>query len=363
MPRLRDLDIRPGVLPPGPHNAITDVPGVRVGHATVRRDVAGVPWRTGVTAIWPHAGEPWRERVRAGTAVLNGLGEMTARAVVDEWGLLESPILLTGTAHVGIVYHWALQYMLARGASSAGLGPPIPMVAECDDGVLDGSRGLALGRDDVWASLDDARPGPLAVGCVGAGTGTQLFGWKGGLGSASRRVAHAGHAWTIGALVLTNFGHPDELRVDGRPVGRVLVPPTPAAPPAPEGSCIVVLATDAPLTSRQCARVANRAALGLARTGASSHDTSGDLAVAFSTAERVPFSGVETTCRALVEGAAAGASPLTALFRGAVEATEEAVLDALVAAETTVGAARTLHAIPHARLRELWSAWPDLPGA
>jgi D-aminopeptidase len=356
MPRLRDLGFTVGVLPSGPLDAITDVPGVRVGHATVRREDGRAPWRTGVTAIWPHEGEPWRERVRAGTSVLNGLGEMTARAVVDEWGLLETPILLTGTAHVGIVYHWTLQRLLALGATSAGLGPPIPMVAECDDGVLDGSAGLAIGREAVWAALDGARGGALEVGCVGAGTGTQLFGWKGGLGSASRVVSVEGRAWTVGALTLTNFGHPEELRFDGRPVGRVLRPPADPRP-APQGSCIVVLATDAPLSSRQCARLATRAALGLARTGATAHDASGDLAVAFSTAERVPFSGVEATARALVEG---WASPLTAVFKAAVEATEASVLDALVAAETTTGVdGRTLHALPLERLRALVAPWPS----
>lgn len=358
MPRIRELGLSPGHLEPGPLNAITDVPGVRVGHATVRRDVDGVPWRSGVTAIWPHDGEPWRERVYAGTSVLNGYGEMTAAAVVAEWGLLDTPILLTGTTHLGAVYHETMQWLLARGATSAAAGPPIPLVAECDDSWLDGSGGLAIGRAEVWAALDEARGGPVSEGCVGAGTGMALFRFKGGVGTASRRVPFGAATWTVGALVLTNYGHRHELLVGGRPVGRALLdPPLPAPPPA-EGSCIVVLATDAPLSARQCTRLATRAGLGLARTGATAHDGSGDLFLAFATANRVPWTGPdgapEVAVRVLLEGRGGGASPLTALFGAAVEATEEAVLNALVAAETTTGReGRVLEAVQLERLRAL----------
>ncbi len=188
MPRIRDFGVTPGYLPPGPLNAITDVPGVRVGHTTIRRDVDGVPWRTRVTAIWPHEGNPLRENVYAAVFPLNGIGEVTARSVVDEWGLLGFPIVLTGTNHVGIVYHWTLQYLFEHGAKELGMTSLIAMVAECDDSYLDGSQGLAISQADVYAALDSASGGPVGEGCIGAGTGMQLFGLKGGIGTASRVV-------------------------------------------------------------------------------------------------------------------------------------------------------------------------------
>jgi D-aminopeptidase len=348
---MRDFGISPGRLAPGPLNAITDVAGVRVGHATVRHEVDGVAWRTGVTAIWPHAGNPLQQRVYAGTFPLNGFGEMTARAVVDEWGTLDTPIVLTGTNHVGIVYHWTVQYLFERNRA-LGLDSPIPMVAECDDSYLDGSEGRAIGRDEVYAALDGATSGPVAEGCVGAGTGMQLFGFKGGIGTASRMVAYQDNTWHVGALVLTNFGDRPDLRVDGVPVGHVLEESEPQR--VGDGSCIVVLATDAPLSARQCTRLATRAALGLARTGSTARDTSGEIAVAFATGNLLPAQGPsEVTIRALIEGAdETRTSPLNGLFGGAVEATEEAIYNALVAAQTTYGRdGHVLEAIPHERLQ------------
>ena len=354
MPRIRDFSITPGYLPPGPLNALTDVPGVRVGHTTINRDIAGQPWRTGVTAIWPHAGNPLQDFVYAATFPLNGFGEMTARSVVDEWGWLAFPILLTGTNSVGIVYHWTLQYLFEHGAKEAGMTSLIAMVAECDDSYLDGSQGLAIGRDDVYAALNSASNGPIAEGCVGAGTGMKLFDFKGGIGTSSRLVHIAQAAYTVGALVLTNFGACHELHIDGQPIGRLLGEESPQA--AKEGSCIVVLATDAPLHPRQCQRLAKRAALGLARTGSTARDTSGEIIVAFSTGNVIPgTAGPEITIRTLVEGPTAiDPSPLNDLFTAAIEATEEAVYNALVAAETTVGVdGHVLHAISHDRLRAI----------
>jgi D-aminopeptidase len=355
MPRIRDFGVTPGYLQPGPLNAITDVPGVRVGHVTINRDVDGVPWRTGVTAIWPHAGNPLFERVYAATFPLNGYGEMTARSVVDEWGLLDFPILLTGTNHVGIVCHWASQYLFEHGAREAGMTSLIPMVAECDDSYLDGSQGLAIGRDDVYAALDNASGGPVAEGCVGAGTGMHLFDFKGGIGTSSRRVQVGQTDYTVGALLLTNFG--GDLRIEGVPVGRLLSVQEPQEPAeANEGSCIVVLATDAPLNARQCERLAKRAALGLARTGSTARDSSGEIIVAFATGNIIPIRAEpEIMVRTLVEGqAASGVAPLNDLFTGAIEATEEAVYNALVAAETITGVdGHVLEAIPHERLQAL----------
>ena len=354
MPRIRDFGITPGYLSPGPLNAITDVAGVRVGHTTVNRDVNGVPWRTGVTAIWPHAGNPLLNNVYAAVFPLNGIGEMTGRSLVDEWGLLGFPIMLTGTNAVGIVYHWTLQYLFEHGAKEAGMTSLIAMVAECDDSYLDGSQGLAISRDDVFAALDSASTGPVTEGCVGAGTGMQLFGFKGGIGTSSRMVQTAGHLYTVGVLVMTNFGIQRELIVNGVPVGRLLSAEEPGADH--EGSCIVVLATDAPLNHRQCERMAKRAALGLARTGSTARDGSGEIIVAFATGNMIPGNaGPEISVRTLVEGSSnAGTSPLNGLFTAAVEATEEAVYNALVAAETTKGVdGHVLEAISHERLKAL----------
>ena len=354
MSRIRNFGATPGYLPTGPLNAITDIAGVRVGHTTVHSDSHDVPWRTGVTAIWPHAGAALLESVYAAIFALNGVGEMTGRSLIDEWGLLSFPILLTGTNHVGIVYHWGLQYLFEHGAQEAGLTSLITLVAECDDSYLDGSQGLAITRDDVYAALDSAASGPVAEGCVGAGTGMQLFDFKGGIGTSSRIVQVGQAHYTVGALVLTNFGARHEMRIDGIPVGRMLNDDLQRG--AGEGSCIVVLATDAPLHARQCERLAKRAALGLARTGSTARDMSGEIIVAFATGNHIPVNaGAEIDIHVLVEGPSnAGASALNELFTGAVEATEEAVYNALVAAVTTYGVdGHVLHAIPHDRLRSL----------
>ena len=360
MARIRDFGVTPGYLQPGPLNAITDVQGVRVGQVTVKREVNGVAWRTGVTAIWPHQGNPLLEYVYAAVFALNGLGEMTGRTLIEEWGLLGFPILLTGTNSVGIVYHWALQYLFEHGAQEAEMTSLITMVAECDDSHLDGSRGLAIGREEVYEALADAKGGPVAEGCVGGGTGMQLFDFKGGIGTSSRLVSVGDNLYTVGALVMTNFGARHELRIDGIPVGRILSEHRDKSRSengkANEGSCIVVLATDAPLNPRQCERMAKRAALGLARTGSTARDMSGEIIVSFATGNIIPANaGPEINVRTLVEGPTdAGSSPLNGLFTGAIEATEEAVYNALTAAVTTYGVdGHVLHAIPHDRLRSI----------
>jgi D-aminopeptidase len=351
MARIRDFGIKPGYLPPGPLNAITDVAGVRVGHITVNRDVNDVPWRTGVTAIWPHQGNPLLDRVYAGIFPLNGYGEMTARSVVDEWGLLSFPIMLTGTNHVGIVYHWTLQYLLEHQAKEEGTTSLIAMVAECDDSYLDGSRGLAIGKDDVYEALEGALNGPVAEGSVGAGTGMKLFDFKGGIGSSSRLIEIGEATYTVGVLVLTNLGERRELHIVGVPVGQLISDDRPES--VNEGSCIVVLATDAPLSSRQCQRLAERATMGLARAGSIARDSSGEIFVAFATGNMIPNAKKpEINIRALIEGTPSKSSLLSNLFAAAVEATEEAIYNALVAAETTTGVhGHVLHAISHERLQ------------
>lgn len=352
MPRIRDFGVTPGNLMPGPRNAITDVKGVRVGHATVNRDFDGVPWRTGVTAIWPHMGNPLLDRVYAATFPLNGYGVMTASTIINELGLLDSPIVLTGTNHVGIVYHWTLQYLYERMVTGTGIGACMPMIAECDDSYLDGSQGLAISRDDVYTALDCASCEAVTEGSVGAGTGLKLFDFKGGIGTSSRVVQVGETHYTVGVLVLTNFGARFQLRIDGIPVGKAFNKLESEV--ANDGSCIVVVATDAPLIPQQCGRLAKRAALGLARTGSVARDLSGEMIIAFATGNSIPVNvGSIINLQALVEGSPAyGASPFNGLFTGAIEATEEAIYNALVAADTITGNhGHVLQAISHDRLR------------
>jgi D-aminopeptidase len=336
--------IRIGDLPPGPANAITDVAGVVVGHVTVERDEPPPPRgrgvaRTGVTVVAPRAsaslvGAP----VAAGAAVLNGAGEMTGFLQVSEWGVLETPVYLTATMAVGRVYDGAVAAAAAADPAVGREAVVIPVVAECDDSWVSDAIPVQVEPSDVAAALADAmaRPAgaPVPQGAVGAGTGMVCFDWKGGIGTSSR--AASGLGATVGALVLANFGAWSELRVDGVPVGRALGVPEAArsagAPPA--GSCIVVVATDAPVGSAQLERIARRAGLGLARTGSVAHHGSGEIFVAFATGD--------APAPMLPDDA------LDALFACAVEATEEAVLNALWFARDVHGRdGRLVRALPH----------------
>lgn len=349
--RLREWGIAIGTLPIGPSNTLTDVPGVRVGHTTL---VRGTDVRTGLTAIWPHDGNPCSERVYAGIHLLNGYGEMTSRSIIDEWGLLCSPIVLTGTSGVGTAFHATTRYLARLDPTQARDEIPIVCVAECDDGFLHDHLTDALTEAGVWAALDGASTAPVEEGCVGAGTGMALFQFKGGIGSASRLVETEAGTYTLGVLVETNFGRRPRLTVAGVPAGRHLTDLLPEKP-TPEGSCIVVVATDAPLTAHTLRRLAKRAGFGLVRTGSIGGDGSGEIILAFSTAQRIPYhipSG-KLDITVLAEGSYA-TTGLNRLFEAAVDATEEAVLNALLAATTTTGRdGRVLHAVPHERLRNL----------
>jgi D-aminopeptidase len=320
--------MRIGVLEPGPRNSIADVAGVRVGHVTIARDEPEPPAgrgvaRTGVTAIVP--GDPAALRAarhRAGTAVLNGAGELTGSLQVREWGFIETPVYLTATMAVGRIYDGAVA---AAVAADPGVGVEdvvIPVVGECDDSWLSEARVVQVEAADAGRAVA-AATADFAQGAVGAGTGMTCFGWKGGIGSASRRAGGA----TVGVLVLANFGRSRDLRVDGAPVGRTLRPPEERGRDA--GSCIAVVATDAGLDPATLARLARRAGLGLARTGSIAGHGSGEIFLGLSLGE-----------------AAAG---LDALFAAAVEATEAAVISALWHAETVTGRdGRTATALPHA---------------
>jgi D-aminopeptidase len=333
-PRAREHGIVIGQLQPGPTNTIVDVPGVRVGHATCWRDAPTVA-RSGVTAIVPAPLDDLFHRpMTAGTAVLNGAGELTGSIAIAEWGMLECPVLLTGTMALGRVYDAAVDAMLEAVPDAAnGIEDVvIAVVGECDDSWLDDARARNVQVADARAALAAASDEAPALGAVGAGTGMITFECKGGIGSASRRVEALDA--TVGVLLLANYGELAHLTVAGDPVGRRLVADGFATGEREtRGSCIVVVATDAPLEARECSRLARRAGLGLARMGSVAHHGSGEIFLAFSTTARAPRRGDwgETITRPAL------GSWVDELFAATIEATEEAALDALLVADTVVG--------------------------
>jgi len=347
--RLRDLGVGVGVLPPGPLNAITDVPGVRVGHCTVswggpESPHGSGPARTGVTAVFPHGDDIWHERVVAGAFVANGAGEVIGISAIREWGLIETPVLLTNSQSAGAVYDATVRWMMDHDPRIGVEDAVMPVVGECDDGFLNDLRGMHVKEDHVREALDAAAAGPVAEGCVGAGTGMTCFDFKAGIGTSSRVVTAHGLPFTVGVLALTNFGVRHRLMVDGVPVGREITDLMPVE--NREGSCIVVLATDAPLCARQCERLAKRCALGLALTGSYGADGSGEIMVAFSTAHRVPRASA-----APLQLTSVANEQMHGLFEAAVDATAESVVNSLCAAHTTVGRdAQVAHALPLDRL-------------
>jgi D-aminopeptidase len=341
-PRAREAGLSVGELPPGPHNAITDVAGVRVGHTTL---VAGDgplrpgqgPVRTGVTVILPHGGNLFRQKVPGAVYTINGFGKVCGFEEVRELGVIEAPVALTNTLNVGLVADALVQYAIRQspeiGIHTSNVNA---LVGECSDAYLNDIQGRHVHATHVWDAIEAASSGPVAEGAVGAGTGTTCFGWKGGIGTASRVVPADAGGFTVGALVQSNFGRPRDLTILGAPVGRHLVPPE-AAPQSTQekGSIMIVLATDAPLADRQLRRLCVRAAAGLARTGSHHMHGSGDFVIGFSTAYRIdhaPASLIATrTVLADERGAMAG------LFPAVVECVEEAILNSLCRAETVVG--------------------------
>lgn len=367
--RVREAGINVGYLPVGANNAITDVEDVRVGHRTVWRGEPGgekPAVRSGVTAILPYSGNLFRERLYAATSVFNGYGEMTGSRVIDEWGLLGSPIMLTDTVSVGRVYDATYAYMMEQDAEVGYLDVEIPVVAECWDGFLNDDRAMPLTHEDVFAAIEDAKEGPVAEGSVGAGTGMQMFGFKGGIGTASRVVEIRGSAFTVGVLLLTNYGSRHQLSIRGAPVGRMIPDLLPEY--QPEGSCIAVVATDAPLHPLQLKRLARRVDVGLGRTGSVGNDGSGEIMVAFSTANRVPRTHERVTLpiEVMPDGAflvspepdQEQSSSMDLLFEAVAEATEEAALNALFGAVTVEGRdGHVLHALPIERTLQLLREW------
>ncbi len=369
--RARDLGIRIGRFPPGSWNAITDVPGVRVGHTTLIRGEGALvvgqgPVRTGVTVIHSHEGHAGGDPVFAGFHVLNGNGEMTGLIWVEESGLLTTPVAITNTHSVGVVRDAIVAYDVARGGGRVRFS--LPVVAETYDGFLSDINGMHVRPEHVFTALDGASNGPVPEGCVGGGTGMICHGFKGGIGTSSRALPGEEGGWIIGVLVQANYGSRALLRIDGVPVGReipVTEVPAPATPPAAgpiagsdasptagDGSIIVIVATDAPLLPTQCRRLAQRATIGLARMGGVGANSSGDIFLAFSTGNRGLAGAAgpgETRAVRMVTNEA-----MTPMFEATADATEEAITNALCMATTTTGIdGRVAHAIPLDRLRQV----------
>jgi D-aminopeptidase len=335
-PRARDLGLTAGAGTPGLLNAITDVEGVRVGHTTI---VEGDRVRTGVTAVLPHGGNLYREKVPGAVFVGNAFGKLAGSTQVEELGTIETPIVLTNTLSVGAAVDAVVHWTLARPGNES-VRSVNALVGETNDGGLNDIRGQRVTRDHVQAAIDGAEAGPVDEGAVGAGTGTVAFGWKGGIGTASRVVSHPDGAWTVGVLVQSNYG--GRLMMDGVPVWRELSPRGRRGLPSADGSCMIVVATDAPLDARDLSRLAARSIFGLARTGSSYSNGSGDFAIAFSThpSLRERGSNAPETRTILPTGAVSG------LFEAVLEATEEAVYNSLLKATDTTGNGRTVRAIP-----------------
>jgi D-aminopeptidase len=319
--RARELGVVVGALPPGPMNAITDVPGVRVGHATLHR---GTNIRTGVTAILPHSGNLFREKVAGAVFIGNAFGKLVGSTQVNELGEIETPILLTSTLNVFRVADELINYMLAL-EGNAQIRSINPVVGETNDGVLNDIRGRYVGHSEVFAAIQGAEGGAVAEGCVGAGTGTIAFGWKGGIGTASRKVGE----YTVGVLVQSNFG--GRLTILGVPIERPRTVASNAPPVTADGSIMMIVATDAPVDSRNLHRLGARTMMGLGRTGSAGSNGSGDYAIAFTTSHKTELLSNDA---------------VSSLFPAVIEATEEAIYNSLFRAETTTGNGRTVEALP-----------------
>jgi D-aminopeptidase len=352
-PRASDLGLKVGVLPTGPLDAITDVAGVRVGHTTIIR---GDDLHTGVTAILPHPGNLYREKVPGAVFVGNGFGKLAGSTQVDEMGDIETPILLTSTTSVPRVADALISYMLALPGNEDVLSIN-PLVGETNDGYLSDIRGRHITQDDVFAAIKNATSGPVEEGAVGAGTGTVVFGFKVGIGTSSRRLPPKLGGYTVGVLVQTNFG--GVLTIAGAPVGRELgqyylredLQQTGGAKNRGDGSVMIVVATDAPMDARNLKRLAARAWLGVARTGSSASNGSGDYAIAFSTAPQVRIRIEDKALTRHVEVLTNDA--MSPLFLAVIEATEEAVYNSMFRATTTTGRGHTVEALPIEKTTEI----------
>jgi len=352
-PRARDLGLSFGLFDPGPKNAITDVPGVLVGQVTL---VEGDNVRTGVTAIRPHAGNLFQDKVAAAVFAYNAFGKLVGSTQVNELGQIETPIVLTNTLSVfdaaSAVAHWTVAE-----PGNEDVPRSNALVGETNDGWLNDIRGFHVKPGDVTRAINEASDGPVAEGSVGAGTGTVAFGWKGGIGTSSRHLTEREGGFTVGVLVQSNFG--GRLTIGGVPIWMDLQPPQQSssretAPPfhSADGSCMIVVATDAPLDARQLRRLAARAILGMARVGGTGSSGSGDYVIAFSTTNRIAQNATRTKPLALLSEDA-----LSPLFEAAIDATEEAIVNSMLKATTIEGSHHhRANALSISQLRKLLQA-------
>jgi len=352
-PRARELGLLVGVLSPGPFNAITDVSGVQVGHFTLKQ---GTRFNTGITSVLPHGGNLFYEKVPAAIVVGNGFGKLLGSTQVNELGEIETPILLTGTLNVPKVADGLITYMLSLPGMEE-VRSINPVVGETNDGYLSDIRARPLGDLEVRQAIEAASDGPVAMGALGAGTGTVCFDFKGGIGSASRRLDEAKGGWTVGVLVQTNFGGPLRIgglpsHIDGTPLGTYLEEQanTGVESPSPDGSLMIIVATDAPLNNRNLKRLAARSLYGMARTGGYGANGSGDYAIAFSTDEGSRILGGEQP--PIVDRPVLDNEAMSGLFLAVTEATEEAIVDSLFTATTTEGFRGTVPALPVEKVLE-----------
>jgi len=356
-PRARAAGVIVGVLPTGPLNAITDVAGVAIGHTTI---VKGDSIRTGVTAILPHGGNLFREKVPGAVFIGNAFGKLAGSTQVNELGEIETPIMLTSTLNVPRVADATIDYMLAL-PGNEDVQSINPLVGETNDGFLNDIRGRYVGRDEVFAAIKNARGGAVEEGAIGAGTGTVAFGWKGGIGTSSRRLPQNLGGYTVGVLVQSNFG--GILTINGAPVGRELgkyylkeqlglASGSPTASDRADGSIIIVIATDAPIDHRNLQRLAARSMMGLARTGSAGSNGSGDYAIAFSTAAELRIRNLPNE-RTKPAAALLSNEAMSPLFLALIEATEEAIYNSLFRATTTTGRGHTVEALPIDRTLEI----------
>ena len=352
-PRLREFGIKTGIFNPGPLNAITDVAGVKVGQVTL---IEGDDIRTGVTAILPHGGDIFQQKVPGAIYIANGYGKLTGIAQVEELGNIETPIILTNTLSVPTAADAVIDYILSLPGNEL-VGSVNPVVGETNDGGLNDIRGRHVNKAHVIEAIESAESGPVEEGCVGAGTGTSCYGWKGGIGTASRKIPESRGGYTIGVLVQTNHG--GVFQINGNPLGVKLgrYSYKNDMEESSEGSCMVVVATDAPLDSRNLKRLAKRAMLGIIRTGGYFSNGSGDFGIAFSTAEgvRIPYrSRSATRAIEILEN-----SRMSPLFLAAAEACEEAILNAMFKAHTMKGKnGRTLEALPLDKVKQIMDEAP-----
>lgn len=348
-PRASEVGLKVGILPTGPLDAITDVAGVEVGQTTIIR---GDNIRTGVTAVLPHSGNLYREKVPAGIFVGNGFGKLTGSTQVDEMGNIEAPILLTNTTSVPQVSDALTRYILSLPGNEDVLSVN-PVVGETNDGYLNDIRGLHVTSDEVFAAIKHAKSGPVDEGAVGAGTGTVAFGWKGGIGTSSRKLPQSLGGYTVGVLVQTNFG--GVLTINGAPVGQELGQyylrkeleqqgsARRDSRDKADGSCMMIVATDAPLGVRNLKRLAARAWLGMARAGSAASNGSGDYAIAFSSA---PQLRINTSDKPTQHVELLSNDAMSPLFLAVIEATEEAIYNSMLRATTMTGNGHTVEALP-----------------